>query len=263
MPNGMKRALIGLMTALTCYCLLGFLVLPGIAQRIVNQQLIQYATVPARLERIEFNPFTLELTLFDLHLGEEGQQQLGFERLYLDLEWSSLWRRELQIADLELVRLQTQVLFDKQGVLNLSQLFNLPASSEEKPDEADQEPFALSIGRLQLVEGSIRFADERPADPIDFLLDSLNFELLNFATRSDESAEAVLAATGPSGARVDWTGQLSLSPMASSGRMKISNLQLKDFWAYAQDALPCDSLKARPISPVTTGSTLARAPNCS
>lgn len=238
MPNGMKRALIGLMTALTCYCLLGFLVLPGIAQRIVNQQLIQYATVPARLERIEFNPFTLELTLFNLHLGEEGQQQLGFERLYLDLEWSSLWRRELQIADLELVRLQTQVLFDKQGVLNLSQLFNLPASSEEKPDEADQEPFALSIGRLQLVEGSIRFADERPADPIDFLLDSLNFELLNFATRSDESAEAVLVATGPSGARVDWTGQLSLSPMASSGRLKISNLQLKDFWAYAQDALP-------------------------
>ncbi len=263
MPNGMKRALIGLMTALTCYCLLGFLVLPGIAQRIVNQQLIQYATVPARLERIEFNPFTLELTLFNLHLGEEGQQQLGFERLYLDLEWSSLWRRELQIADLELVRLQTQVLFDKQGVLNLSQLFNLPASNEEKPDEADQEPFALSIGRLQLVEGSIRFADERPADPIDFLLDSLNFELLNFATRSDESAEAVLVATGPSGARVDWTGQLSLSPMASSGRLKISNLQLKDFWAYAQDALPLRLMKARPISPVTTSSTLARAPNCS
>jgi len=245
MPNGMKRALIGLMTALTCYCLIGFLILPGVAQRIVNQQLIQYATVPARLERIEFNPFTLELTLFNLHLGEEGQQQLGFERLYLDLEWSSLWRRELQIADLELVRLQTQVLFDEQGVLNLSQLFNLPPSSEEQAEEADQEPFALSIGRLQLVEGSIRFADQRPAEPIDFLLDSLNFELLNFATRSDDSAEAVLVASGPSGARVDWTGQLSLSPVASSGQLKISNLQLKDFWAYAQDALPLRLVEGR------------------
>jgi len=245
MPTGIKRALIGLMTALTCYCLLGFLILPGVAQRVVNQQLVQYATVPARLERIEFNPFTLELTLFNLHLGEESEQQLGFERLYVDLEWSSLWRRALQIADLELVRLQTQVLFDEQGALNLSQLFNLPASSEEQTDEADQEPFALSIGRLELVEGSIRFADQRPAEPIDFLLDSLNFELLNFATRSDDSAEAVLVATGPSGARVDWTGQLSLSPVASSGQLKISNLQLKDFWAYAQDALALRLVEGR------------------
>src|SRR5690606_17713787 len=169
MPTGIKRALIGLMAALTCYCLIGFLILPGVAQRIINQQLVQYATVPARLERIEINPFTLKLTLFNLHLGEQGQQQLGFERLFLDLERSSLWRRELQIADLALVRLQTQVRFDKQGELNLSQLFNLPQSSEEQADGADAEPFALSIGRLQLVEGALRFADQRPAEPIDFL----------------------------------------------------------------------------------------------
>lgn len=237
MPNGMKRVLIGLMTALVCYCLLGFLILPGVAQRIVNQQLIQYATVPARLERIEFNPFSLELTLFNLRLGETDQPQLGFERLYLNLEWSSLWRRALQIEDIELVQLHTEVVFDKNGVLNLTQLFDLPAN-EEQPEEAEQEPFALRIGRLQLVEGSVHFADQRPDEPIDFLLDSLNFELLNFATRSDDAADAVLIATGPSGARVDWTGQVNLSPISSSGQLKISNLLLKDFWAYAHDAVP-------------------------
>ncbi|AHL74427.1 hypothetical protein CH92_04725 [Stutzerimonas stutzeri] len=237
MPNGMKRALIGLMTALVCYCLLGFLILPGVAQRIVNQQLIQYATVPARLERIEFNPFSLELTLFNLRLGEAEQPQLGFERLYLNLQWSSLWRRALQIEDIELVQLHTEVVFDKDGVLNLTQLFDLPVA-EEQPDEAEQEPFALRIGRLQLVEGSVHFADQRPDEPIDFLLDSLDFELMNFATRSDDAADAVLVATGPSGARVDWTGQINLSPISSSGQLKISDLLLKDFWAYAQDAVP-------------------------
>ena len=237
MPNGMKRALVGLMTALVCYCLLGFLILPGIAQRVVNQQLVQYATVPARLERIEFNPFSLELTLFGLRLGEADQPQLGFERLYLDLAWSSLWRRALQIDDIELVQLHSEVVFDQDGVLNLTQLFDIPASDEQAQD-AEQEPFALRIGRLKLVEGSVRFADQRPDEPIDFLLDSLNFELLNFATRSDDAADAVLVATGPSGARVDWTGQINLTPISSSGQLKISNLMLKDFWAYAQDAVP-------------------------
>lgn len=237
MPNGMKRILLGLMAALVCYCLLGFLILPGVAQRVVNQQLIQYATVPARLERIEFNPFSLELTLFNLRLGETDQPQLGFERLYLDLEWSSLWRRALQIEDIELIQLQTEVVFDKNGVLNLTRLFDLPPA-DEQPKDAEEEPFALSIGRLQLVEGSVRFADQRPDEPIDFLLDSLNFELLNFATRSDDAADAVLVATGPSGARVDWTGQVNLAPISSSGQLKISNLLLKDFWAYAHDTLP-------------------------
>lgn len=239
MPNGMKRALIGLMTALVCYCLLGFLILPGVAQRVINQQLIQYATVPARLERIEFNPFSLELTLYNLRLGEADQPQLGFERLYLDLQWSSLWRRALQIENIELTQLHTEVVFDKDGTLNLTQLFDLPPSAEDEQPQEPEEPFALHIGRLQLIEGSVRFADQRPGEPIDFLLDSLNFELLNFATRSDDAADAVLVATGPSGARVDWSGQVNLSPaISSSGQLKISNLALKDFWAYAHDALP-------------------------
>ncbi|WP_217476407.1 DUF748 domain-containing protein [Stutzerimonas stutzeri] len=237
MPNGMKRALIALMTALVCYCLLGFLIVPGVAQRVINQQLIQYATVPARLERIEFNPFSLELTLFDLRLGEAEQPQLGFERLYLNLRWSSLWQRTLQIEDIELVELHTEVVFDENGVLNLTQLFDLPPA-DEAPDETEKEPFALSIGRLQLVEGSVHFADRRPAEPIDFVLDSLNFELLNFATRSEDAADAVLVATGPSGARVDWRGRVSLAPVSSSGQLSVSNVLLKDFWAYAQDAVP-------------------------
>jgi len=233
----MKRALIALMTALICYCLLGFLILPGVAQRVVNQQMIQYATVPARLERIEFNPFSLELTLFDLRLGEPDKPQLGFERLYLNLQWSSLWHRTLQIEDIELVELHTEVVFDKNGVLNLTQLFDLPPA-EETPDEEEKEPFALSIGRLQLVEGSVHFADQRPAEPIDFVLDSLNFELLNFATRSEDAADAVLVAKGPDGSRIDWKGQLNLSPISSSGELEVDGLALKTFWPYVRDVVP-------------------------
>lgn len=93
MPNGMKRAFTGVALVLICYSLLGFLILPGIAQRIANQQLAAYATVPASLQRIEFNPFSLELSLFGLRIGEQDDRQLAFERLFLDLQWDSLWQR--------------------------------------------------------------------------------------------------------------------------------------------------------------------------
>ena len=233
MPNGLKRALIGLMTALIAYCLLGFLILPGLAQRVVNQQLAHYATVPARLERIELNPFTLELRLYNLHMGEPDAEQLAFERLFLDLEWDSLWSRSLHLADIELIGPNAEVLIDIDGKLNLTELFNLPAK-EDAPEE-DAEPLGLRIDRLQLAGGRVHFADQRTEEPIDFLLDSLDFELLNFATRSSDAANAVLVAKGPDGSRIEWKGRLNLSPITSTGQLEVDGLALETFWPYVRD----------------------------
>ena len=46
MPKGLKRTLYALSLALGFYSLLGFLILPGVAQRVANQQLAHWATVP-------------------------------------------------------------------------------------------------------------------------------------------------------------------------------------------------------------------------
>ena len=62
MHKGLNRALSALLIAVTLYSLLGFLILPGIALRVINQQLSEISTVPARLERVQLNPFSLELS---------------------------------------------------------------------------------------------------------------------------------------------------------------------------------------------------------
>ena len=237
MHNGVKRALAIAMSVLICYCLLGFLILPGVAQRVINQQLAQYATVPAKLERLEFNPFSLELSLFNLRIGEADDEQLGFERLYLNLQWNSLWRRTLHLADIQLVRLHSEVRFDENGTLNLAQLFELPPT-EPDPDEAEQQPFAIRVDRLQLTDGTLHFEDRRLQEPIDLRLDALTFELLDFATQADSSAGARLLANGPNGSRLEWRGQLDLAPIASSGRLDIHNLDLATFWPYVRETAP-------------------------
>lgn len=236
MPNGMKRAFTGVALTLICYSLLGFLVLPGVAQRIANQQLAAYATVPASLERIEFNPFSLELALFNLQIGEQNDRQLALEKLYLDLQWDSLWQRTLHLANAELVAPHTEVRLSEDGVLNLSQLFDVPKS--DAPASEENDIFPLRIDRLQLVRGYLSFQDLRPSEPIALIYDSLDFELHNLATRADGRAEARLTASGQSGGRIDWQGNVSLQPLASQGQLHVSNLQLKDFWPYVRDAAP-------------------------
>ncbi|MUT71552.1 DUF748 domain-containing protein [Stutzerimonas frequens] len=236
MPNGMKRAFSGVALVLICYSLLGFLILPGIAQRIANQQLAAYATVPASLQRVEFNPFSLELSLFDLRIGDENDRPLAFEQLYLDLQWASLWQRTLHLATVELVAPHTEVRVANDGTLNLSQLFDIPPA--EPSDDGERDLLALRIDQLRLVRGHVAFEDRRPSEPIELVYDSLDLELHNLATRSDDSADARLTASGASGGRIVWQGDLSLQPLASRGQLQISKLPLEAFWPYVRDAAP-------------------------
>lgn len=237
MPKGLIRAAGALLTALALYSLLGFLILPGIALRVANQQLANYATVPARIERIELNPFSLELTLWGLKIGEPGKEQVGFDRLYANLQIDSLWTRALHLADVQLDKPKTEILFDKAGALNLAQLFKLPPS-EPTPDDPESKPFPLRIERIKLAGGYVHFEDVRPSEPIEFLYDKLDFELKNLSTLPEDNADMTLVAAGPEGGQIDWTGNFSLVPIASEGKLKVTDGKMKVWWPYVRDAVP-------------------------
>ncbi|SFQ66790.1 protein of unknown function [Pseudomonas sp. NFPP07] len=237
MSKGLIRAIGALLTALALYSLLGFLILPGIALRVANQQLANYATVPAKIQRIELNPFSLELTLWGLNIGEPGKEQVAFERLYANLQLDSLWTRALHLADIELDKPKSEILFAKDGKLNLLGLFNLPVS-EPTPDDPEAKPFPLRIERIKLAGGYVHFQDARPSEPIEFLYDKLDFELKNLSTLPDDSADMTLVAAGPEGGQIDWSGNFSLVPIASEGTLKVTDGKMKVWWPYVRDALP-------------------------
>lgn len=237
MPKGLTRAFGAMLALVALYSLLGFLIIPGVGLRIANQQLAQYATVPAHLQRIEFNPFSLELTLWGLQIGEPGKEQVGFERLYANLSLDSLWTKALHLETVELDKPRNEVLFAKDGSLNLTQLFKLPPS-EPKPEEPGGDPFPLRIGSIKLSEGYLHFQDLRPSEPIEFLYDSMNLELKNLSTLPDDNADMALVAIGPNGGRIDWSGTLSLAPIASEGTLKVTEGKMKAFWPYVRDAVP-------------------------
>ncbi|MGC1330197.1 DUF748 domain-containing protein [Pseudomonas sp.] len=238
MPKGLIRALGALLTVIALYSLLGFLILPGIGLRVANQQLAKYSSLPAHLERLEFNPFSLELTLWGLHIGEPGIEQVGFERLYANVQVDSLWTKALHLDAIELDKPRTELQFNKDGTLNLTQLFKLPPSEPAKADEPPSKPFPVRIGSLKLSEGYLHFKDLRPSEPIEFLYNSMNLELNNLSTLPDDNADMTLVAVGPNGGQVDWKGRISLVPITSQGSLKVTDGQMKVWWPYVRDALP-------------------------
>ncbi|WP_296258783.1 MULTISPECIES: DUF748 domain-containing protein [unclassified Pseudomonas] len=238
MPKGLKRVIGALLAIFALYSLLGFLILPGIALRVINQQLAHYATVPTKLNRLELNPYTLELTLWGLSIGAPGKEQIGFERLYANLQIDSLWTKALHLKSVELDKPKTELLFAKDGTLNLAGLFKLPASEPARPDEPPSKPFPLRIGEIKLADGYVHFQDMRPSEPIEFLYDTLNFELKNLSTLPEDNADMTLVAAGPEGGKIDWVGRISLIPITSEGTLKVTDGKMKVWWPYVRDALP-------------------------
>ncbi|MGE8045616.1 DUF748 domain-containing protein [Pseudomonas monteilii] len=237
MIKGVSRLAAALLALVALYGLIGFFILPGVALRIANQQLQQYATVPAELQRLEFNPFSLELTLWGLKIGAPDKPTLGFERLYGHLRLDSAWRGVLHLSEVELDKPRTQVAFAKDGTLNLTQLFTLP-KSPAAADEPEARPLPVRIDRVRINDGYLRVRDARPSEPIVLLYDSLNLELKHLSTLPGDDAEMTLVAKGPDGGQIDWAGTFSLLPFRSQGTLKVTDGQMKLWWPYVRDAVP-------------------------
>jgi uncharacterized protein involved in outer membrane biogenesis len=238
MHKGLKRSLTVALAGIGLYSALGFLIIPGAALRIINQQLAQYSTLPAQLERLEFNPFTLELNLWGLHLGEAQAEQVALAKLHADVQWDSLWSGTLHLAEVRLEQPKLELLLGKDGSLNLAQLFKLPATPAASEPNPSSALFPLRIERLSLAGGQLHFRDLGPSQPIAFSYDSLDFSLNNLSTLPEDNAEMTLLATGPNGGRLEWHGQVALNPISSRGHLSLSDGQLKGFWPYVRDALP-------------------------
>lgn len=237
MSKGLIRVVGSLVLLFLLYCLLGFLVLPGFALRIANQQLAQYATLPAHIERIELNPFSLELDVWGLHIGQDGQEQVRLQHLYANVQLDSLWSRQLHLAEVRLDGPHGEVLFAEDGTLNLTRLFRLP-TTQSAAQEQPSAPFPLRIEHIAIAQGSVHFQDNRPSETVDFVLDPLGFDLHNLTTLPGDGAQLTLSGVGPNGGRLDWKGTLSLAPLGSSGSLTLQGVPLKAWWPYVRDNAP-------------------------
>lgn len=100
----MRRIRFWLAVVATLYTLVGFLVLPWVATDFAVNTVADDLGRDLRIGAVHTNPFTLNLEVEDLALDDvDGQELIGFERLFVDVAWSSLfkWTAVIPTARLE------------------------------------------------------------------------------------------------------------------------------------------------------------------
>jgi hypothetical protein len=218
------------------YALAGFVVAPKLVRNALMTEIPKTLTgVTPAVGEIHINPFLLQVQIKDFYLtGSQGTKLVGFARLFVDFEVSSLWHRAYTFSNIDIDSPFANAVIFKDGRLNLAQLSPRPS---DKPVPKSNEPIpALRIGSFKVTQGFLSFDDRRRPSDFATRLEPINFQLQNFST-GVEGGRFTFTGTSKLGERVEWHGHIAVQPIESDGEFQIAGLQAHTIWEYLEDQL--------------------------
>ncbi len=218
------------------YAIAGFWLAPRLVRNALMTEIPKtLAGVTPSVGEIHINPFLLQVEVKDFDLtGPQGTKLVGFARLFVDFEVSSLWHRAYTFGNIDIDSPFANAVIFKDGRLNLAQLSPRPSG---KPQPKSNEPIpALRIGSFKVTEGFLDFDDRRRPSDFATRLQPINFELQNFTTGID-GGRFTFTGMSKLGERIEWHGHLAVQPIESDGEFQIAGLQAHTIWEYLEDQL--------------------------
>jgi hypothetical protein len=215
------------------YALLGFKVLPGV----VRNKAIEYVRAEYGRElsigEVHIHPFKLQLEVRDVSFPDsDATRMLGFERLFVDFELSSLWRRALYFSDVDIDAPYAHAVIRPDGAMNFADL------TPRTPPAEDEEPTRLWIADLAVERGVVDYDDLARRRPFQRQFAPVNFRLQDFKT-TPEGGDFKLSARSRADEQFEWKGHFALAPVVSSdGDFIITDLRALGVSEFLGEALP-------------------------
>jgi len=145
--------------AVSLYALLGFLLAPWLFKRYVNNYAVEKLKRKASIVEVRVNPFLFTFDAQGFVLKEADDSPIiGFGRMFVDFELSSLFRWAWTFADIRIERPVLHVEIRHDGRLNLAALSDSLPKSEGSPTEVRRPP-RLLVQHAELIDGSFTFSD--------------------------------------------------------------------------------------------------------
>jgi len=120
--------------------------------------------------------------------------------------------------------------------MNLAELLDaLPKSPESEPPKQPSAPPRLLVQHAVVQDGVVSFTDQSHRTPQKVAVQPINVELHNITTLPERRGPYVISATLTGGGVVSWDGQVSLVPVASTGRFDLRGFPLATAWRFVQD----------------------------
>ena len=219
--------------AVGIYALLGFQVAPSV----VRSQAVSFVKEKYGRElaigEVRINPFLLQVEIRDFALPDaDGGPMIGFKRLFVDFEVSSLWNRAWVFRDVTLEAPELRAVVRPDQKLNLLDLAPEPSPEPSGP------PPRLWLKSFVVEAGTIGFTDLARPQPFRRQFSPVAFALKDFRTTA-EGGGFDLSARTPNAELFQIKGSVEVTPqVASRGQFRFKGLHLPGVAEYLGDALP-------------------------
>ncbi|MBH0178799.1 MAG: DUF748 domain-containing protein [Nitrospira sp.] len=238
------RLLAGLLVGLVgFYALVGFFLLPYLIKAYGVPAVSEELQHPVVVRDVAFNPFTLALQLNGFEVREQDQTPIiGFEEFVVNVRATTVFLQTLGFDEIRLVMPFVAARVNREGKLNLLGL--VPPSDEATPVQAATgEPkrmMPLEIGLFEIDNGIVEYRDESKPKPVSMDIVPIHITLRNFSTtQGSDNAYAFTAEIGK-GEALAWEGTVSLEPVESEGKVRLSGVKLKTLYQAVQDRFQFD-----------------------
>jgi hypothetical protein len=233
------RIVLGVAVAVGLYALAGFVIAPRVLRSKLLEEIPKTLSVTPTVGEIRLNPFLLQLDVRNFALATaDGSQLLGFDRLFVGFDLSSVWHRAYTFDRIEIDAPTLNARVAPDGVINLMALKpkSSPAPVNPKPPARNEALPAVRIASFKVTAGTVSYEDRSRPSAFAARLEPITFELKDFTTGV---AGGLFTFTGASklGERIEWHGHVSVQPVASDGELHIEALQAHTLWAYLEDQL--------------------------
>ncbi|MFC0446107.1 DUF748 domain-containing protein [Pseudidiomarina halophila] len=236
-----RRIRFWLLVLVILYTLFGFFGLPWMVQYFAETTVREDFGRELRIASVQTNPYTLTLRIDGLELNDTDERQLlGWNRLFVDLSWSSITNKAWTF---ETIRLDQPIVQEERFVSGETRLSRLAAAGAGEPpatEEAEPLP-AVQIKELRVNGGVVRFADnlkstlKDSAEPtqVSLALQDIGVSVDDFNLEDGTRFPVVLQAQLAEGGKFTVDGQLQLLPApAVEANAGISELALAQAEPY-------------------------------
>ncbi len=157
-----KRIVIAIFVALVLYTLAGFVIVPMVLKSVLPEKLSDLLHRPVSVSAIHLNPYTLTVSIdnFEIRKKSAPSAFVSFGRLFVDVQWRSLFDRGLVIREIRLEKPFVGIDRISGTKFNFSDLL-AGEKSVEKPagEKKPSKPFRFSIANIHITDGKVVFFD--------------------------------------------------------------------------------------------------------
>jgi len=231
------------------YSALGFLLLPKLIHNTINDQVNQHLGWQTEIQSVTVNPFQLTLSIEKLALLDGQSNTLSFSRFHADFELRSLFEGAFTFKNIELLEPSFSLAIDKDGSTNIQRALALHAQPKTKKEVQRQTDSPLEIPKLLfdniiVQNGSFTVNDRSQGELITHQLNPISFQLNSFSTYVQQGGEYQLHISIGKHQSLDWSGHISVAPIASQGTFDIKGIRAHQFWAYIDKLAPYQLLNS-------------------